>query len=276
MKFDQVILSGATSITLFDHKRPRSTPYTTRSIDGLGPTEVSVALAQNLEGGGLYIGRRPQLREITVNASLNPDYMVGQTPEKLREDIYRLVPVNPDMSLDFCLLLDGEEIAITPVYIKRVEISPFSKDTLIQIVLASTSEYFSKRFNVIQAGPNFDRANPVFVNLGSAPSGFRVEVDITAPMDRFGFYRAYMPDNLLITYDFLAGDRLEIDTNIGSRGIWLYRDSLRLSLLGAMAPQSTWITLTSGENPLTTHVGEATVNNFDWYLFEHRPKYLGV
>ncbi|ADD81035.1 gp037 [Rhodococcus phage ReqiPoco6] len=275
MKFDKVILAGATPITLFDHKNPRSTPYTTRTIDGLGPTEVNVALAQNLEGGGLYIGRRPQLREITVNASLNPDYTIGQTPEKLREDIYRLVPVNRDRSLDFCLLLNGEELAITPVYVKRVDVSPFSKDTLFQIVLASTSEYFAKRVPILNEAPDFNLLNPNFVNVGSAPSGFRVRVRFTGAATQFGFYRFNLPDRMLVTYNFQANDILEINTNQGSRGVWLTRGGVVSSLIGSLSTDSTWLTMESGDNPLVTYVGIGTPQ-FTWQQFEYRPKYLGV
>ena len=281
MKFDQVILGGSSTIVLFDHKRPRTTPYTSRTIDGLGPTDVDVTLAQTSQGTGIYIGRREQLREITCNVYLNPDYTSGQTPETLREDIYNLRPTNDDLSLDFILMLNGVEVAMTPVYVKRVEISPFSKDTLLQIVLASTSGTFKKRAPVSLPYPTIDKVRPIFVNEGSTETGFKLEIEFTGPVTSFGL-RQSMPSNKMQMnkvfadpYLFTTGDVVEIDTNIGQRGVWLTRGGVRTSKISSLSPESTWLSLYPGSNELTT-LPVLGGTPFNWKLFEHTPKYKGV
>lgn len=282
MKFDQVVLSGATeSIVLFDHKQPRSTPFTARTIDGLGPTDVDVTLAQTSQGTGIYIGRREQLREITCNVYLNPNYTNGQTPETLREVVYLLRPGNEDLSLDFRLMLNGVEVAMTPVYVKRVEISPFSKDTLLQIVLASTSGTFKKRAPVSLPYPAIDKVRPIFVNEGSTETGFKLEIEFTGPVTSFGL-RQSMPSNKMQMnkvfadpYLFTTGDVVEIDTNIGQRGVWLTRGGIRTSKISSLSPESTWLSLYPGKNELTT-LPVSGGTPFNWKLFEHTPKYKGV
>ena len=257
MKFDQIVLSGASeSIVLFDHKQPRSTPYTARTIEGLGPTDIDVTLAQTSQGTGIYIGRREQLREITCNVYLNPNYTIGQTPETLREDVYLLRPGNEDLSLDFRLMLNGVEVAMTPVYVKRVEVSPFSKDTLLQIVLASTSGTFKRRAPVSLSYPAIDKVHPIFVNEGSTETGFKLQIDFTGPVTSFGLRQSNPSGDMLMnkvfaeSYLFTIGDMVEINTNIGERGVWLTRGGVRTSKIGSLSPQSTWLSLYPGPNEL--------------------------
>lgn len=284
MKFDQIILTGTKSITLFDLKNPRSTPYTAKTIDGLDPTDIDVTLAQASSGAGIYIGRREQLREMTFNVYLNPDYSIGQTPDLLREELYLMNPVNEDLSLDLRLMLNAEEVAMTPVYIKRTETAAFSKDTVVQLVLASTSGTFKKRVPVVDPDVlELDKTFPVLHNAGSAMSGFRVELDILATVNRVGFLMTNPNNEMWLekvsTYPnlLLAGDKLVIDTNIGQRGVWRIRAGDTDSLMSALPATSTWLTLYPGDNTLevVTDPGP-NATSFNWVKYEHQPKYRGV
>lgn len=274
MKFDKVILSGSKDITLFDHRDPLSSPYVTQAIDGLAPTEADVSINQTTLGAGIFIGRRPQLREITCNIHLNPNYSAGETPESLRERIYRLRAINDDGSLTLRLIYKNEEVARTSVYIKRIELAPFAKETIMQLVLSSPSEYLYREQKVVLAAPTFSKSNPILPNEGSAPTGFYLSVKITSPIDAFGFKRANNKQEIRFTHPFLANDILEFNTTIGSRGAWLTRGGVRTSLLGAMTATSVWLDLYPEETPL---VGIANnQDKFDWLKYEYQPKYLGV
>lgn len=282
MRFDQVLLSGATTIKLFDLRNPRSTSYTARTIDGLGPTEVDVTLAQTSQGSGIYIGRREQLREITINAFLNPNYLVGESPEQLREDIYLLRPVKEDLSLDFRLMFNGVEVATTPVYVKRVEVSPFSKETVLQITLASTSGYLHAVGPVSLTNPNMSKTAPIFVNEGTSTTGFNLTVEFTDVVNSFGLHTTAPSSKLVLNKLpndgalFLGGDTVEIGTEIGSRGIWFTRAGVRKSALAALSEDSTWLTLYPGDNTLQVTQLPVSPSNFIWKKLEHVPKYLGV
>lgn len=284
MKFDQIILTGTKSITLFDLKNPRSTPYTAKTIDGLDPTDIDVTLAQASSGAGIYIGRREQLREMTFNVHLNPDYSIGQTPDLLREELYLMNPVNDDLSLDLRLMLEGVEIAMTPVYIKRTEAAAFSKDTIVQLVLASTSGTFKKREPIEDPDIlRLDKVHPVLHNAGSAMSGFRVELDILATVNRIGFLMTNPSNEMWLekvsTYPdmLLGGDTLIVDTNIGQRGVWRVRDGVTDSLMSSLPATSTWLTLLPGDNILevVTDPGP-NATSFNWVSYQHQPKYRGV
>ena len=283
MIFDQITLTGSKTIKLFDLKNPLSTPYTAKTIDGLGPTDVDVTLAQTTQGTGIYVGRREQLRQITVNVAMNPDYSVGQTPETLREDIYQLRPVNTDLSLDFNLIRDDVVVAVTPVYIKKVEVTPFSKDTLLQLILASTSEFFHKKDPIVQENPMFDSIRPVFMNQGTVQTGFRMQVEFGKSVNTFGL-RTNNPTTQMVVSDgeegsgflFHQADVLEFDTNIGNRGVWLHRSGTKTSVLENLTTESTWLSLYPGSNQLDTILHPPDPTSFTWKLLEHRPKYRGV
>lgn len=286
MKFDQIILTGTKSITLFDLKNPRSTPYTAKTVEGLDPTDVDVTLAQSSSGAGIYIGRREQLREVTLNIYLNPDYASGQTPDMLREELYLLNPINEDLSLDFRLMLDNIEVAMTPVYIKRTEAVAFSKDTVTQLVLASTSGTLRRRNAISVTGEEaleLDVAFPLLNNAGSATSGFRAEFDILAPIEEFEI-KTLVPANELRIKKIptnpdllLPGDRLIIDTNIGFRGVWRIRGGVKTSLMGSLTNDSIWLTLYPEDNEVMISVSPGTQNaSIRWALYEHTPKYRGV
>lgn len=283
MKFDQIVLRGTKTITLFDLRNPRSTPYTAKSIDGLDPTDVDVTLGQASNGAGVFIGRREQLREISLIIYLNPDYSIGQTPDELRENLYLMHPINEDGSLDYCLMKDGEEIAITPVYVKRTEAAAFSKDTIIQLVLASTSGVFKKRSCLIDDTPELDRITPVLTNGGSALTGFRFEVEFTDKVNVFGIAQNNPPNVFLLEklpsepYLFNIGDRLIVDMNIGQRGIWRIRDGVTDSLIGTMSLLSDWLTLYPGDNQLEIVIGPLPHElSYEWVSYSHTPKYRGV
>lgn len=282
MQFDKIILSGSNSITLFDHRDPLSTPYVTRTVDGLGPTEADVSLARTAQGPGIYLGRRPQLRVITFNLNLNPNYFEGETPETLRERIYNLRSNRPDNALLLSLYSDDVEVANTPVYVKRVEVSPFAKDNLMQLTLESPDEYLKRPTDYsIQIPSNASKTEPVFTNIGSAPTGFRLQVwfnDIG--MYSFGLIRGEQEEYLTLTHRFFSGDILEIDTRIGSRGVWHSKDSdgHTYNILGSLDSNSTWLQLHPGPNSFQLFQDSSVpaTTNFTWGQLTYKPQYLGV
>lgn len=283
MKFDQIILRGTKSITLFDLKNPRSTPYTAKSIDGLDPTDVDVTLAQASTGAGIYIGRREQLREISLIIYLNPDRSIGQTPDALREELYLLHPINEDASLDYCLMYEGEEVAMTPVYIKRTEAAVFSQETIVQLVLASTSGVFMKRNPISETALDLDKVTPVLTNSGSALSGFRFEVDFLDDVNVFGLAQSTPVSIFLLEKIpsepnlFQSGDRLIVDMQIGKRGIWRVRGGVTDSLIGTMSLHSNWLSLYPGDNQIEVVIGpNSHEDSYEWVSYTHTPKYRGA
>ena len=276
MLFDQVILSGNSDIVLFDRNDPLSSPYVSRTIDGLGPTEANVNLAQDTRGAGLYLGRRPSLREIVCNIHMNPDYTIGENPSSLRERLYLMRSNTRDGSLTFKLMLNNVEVARTPVYIKRTELTPFAKENLLQLILSSPDANFHRPTDHITVSPSFAKDVAVLPNEGSAPVGFYLKVEFTNTMNAFGLIRSGDELGLVIYNTFNANDILEIDTRIGTRGVWLTRAGVKSSLLGNMTAASSWLTLFPGDTDFTVVQGTSNPQSFTWLTYQHQPQYLGV
>lgn len=279
MKFDKIVMSGLSDMVLFDLNDPTSSPFVTRTVEGMGPTEIDLTLAQSVHGSGIFVGKRSQLREITFNLTLRPRFELGETLATVREQMYSLYlrSTRPDESLDLRILSQGYEVARTPVYVKRLESSPFSKESLMQLVLSSTEQYFHRNepytLDSIEAGA-LDKANPVFHNIGTAPTGFFLSVRMISTGVSFGLSSLAPREHLEVVYDFNGGDRLEIDTRVGSRGIWLRRGDQRNHILSSMTSDSSWLTLPAGPTQYT--VMPDSVTSFEWFLFQYTPKYLGV
>lgn len=281
MNFDQVILSGHRDIVLFDRNDPLSSPYVSRTIDGLGPTEANVSLAQDTAGAGIYLGRRPSLREVVCNIYMNPDYTIGENPQSLRQNLYLLRPVTVDGSLLLKLMWQGSEVVRTEVYIKRIEVTPFAKDNVMQLVLASVQDTFQAPSDEVLSPPSFSKTKPIFPNVGTAPTGFNLKLTFTGSMKRIGFSqdgtnKYFSVARGLEGTTFTSGDILEIDTRIGSRGVWVTKGGTTTSLLGFMDPNSTWLTLDPTETKLTLMKDTADGVNFNWTEFRYHPQYLGV
>lgn len=276
MKFDAIVLSGSESIALFNQKDPLASPFITRSVSGLGPTEVEVNLSQTTQGRGIFVGRRPQLREMTFNIELNPNYSESETSESLREYIYRLQmqSIEEDGSLTLGLYFEGIEVAQTPVFVKRLETAPFAKENIIQLVLSSPDQYLHAPSPIQQMSPDLAITNPTLRNEGTAPTGFLLNIRITQVRSSFGLSRHWPTQHLRVDHPFEANDILTIDTQVGSRGVWLTRNNIQTSILGSMSSDSTWLVLPPGNNLFsTTPAGNA---DHIWVDFSYHPKYLGV
>lgn len=279
MKFTQIRLIGASTVDLPLVGLLPSNPYILKAADGLGPVEVDVSITNTLTQGGVYQGRRPQLREVVLRVGVNPGWHVGQTAEQLRTTLYGLL--TPKYGNPVRMQLMDGTIALTQndCYVKKFEVAIFSKDPEVQITLGFAQPYllsptvsFLSPAKTISGGyTNFDIVNP-----GTAPSGFQLFMEFTAAT---GATLQLSDDNpfgemLSLTKSFAVGDKLRIDTRAGQRGIWKTpAGGSENSIINALNPTTDWLQLSGGTNHLK-------INNtaFDWYIsgVVYTPAYWGV
>lgn len=277
--FDKILLTGSSDMVLFDLRNPASSPFITKSVDGLGPTEMDISTTQSVQGLGLLSGKRAQLREITFNLMLKPRYEVNETLATVRDDLYRsyLRSVRSDGSLDLRIEFNNQEIARTPVHVKRLESNPFTKDALMQLVLSSTDQYLHRDEPYLLEGAEaaqLSTTDPIFENIGTAPTGFFFSVSMLSEGTSFGLSRAVPNEKFEVVYDFEAGDILEVDTRPGKRQVLLHRGGVVLNALTGVSNTSTWFTIPSG--PSQFSVLPNSVVSFSWLKLEYNPLYLGV
>lgn len=281
MKLTKVRLIGANTIDLPLEGVGPLTPYMLKAADGLGPTEVDVLISRTLLSGGVYQGRRPQLREVTIRIGLQPEWNIGQTAQELRTELYGLLTPRYGEMVKL-QIIDGEDvIAETSGHVRRLEIAPFSKDPEVQVVLSCLESYLT--------GPDDLTFNPTWVdgptmssviidNPGTAPTGFYAEILFQTNFT--GFINltdaaGLLGERIYVEQDFNIGDTFVVDTREGSRGVWRKRNGFSTldSILGGMGPNSVWLQLYHGENTLrVNHLG------VDWGAagLKLKPLYWGI
>lgn len=273
MKFTKLRLVGLQTIDLPIKGVVSSIPaYLVKAIDGLGPTEVDVSIAQTLFQGGVYQGRRPQPREIVIRMGLNANFAADKTVEDMRQQLYGLL--TPGYSDQILVeVLDGATVMTSNVgWVKKMEIVPFSKEPEVQITIATLDAYLQAPALALTALGGLSKSNPQISNAGDAPSGFHMELtfNISQPSgwtlsDEFGLKK------MQFARSFSSGDKLIFDTEPGQRQITVIRSGTPINFIGSLTADSTWFTLHGGANNFVT-----SNINFTWNLVSHWPQFWGV
>lgn len=269
MKITKLRFIGYTTVDLPIIGALPSDYYITKDVDGLGPTEVDVSIADTPFMGGVFQGRRPQNREIVAKVGLNSPHIVGYTPEDLRDELYGMMTPGPSGSMQIQAMSGENVVGVTDGHVKKIEPSLFSKEPEVQLTIACLSPYFRSMDYTFVTGLN--KASPQITNLGSAETGFRMNVELTQNMGNWAIAKAPHGERMDLSWPFLAGDILTLDTRPGSRGVSFTRAGTTYSLLHALSTNSEWISLYRGLNTFYT-----SSESFNWGEVYYRPEYLGV
>lgn len=282
MKMNLLRFVGATNVDFPLMGADPSGPFVLKSVEGLGPPEVNVRMAQTVLEGGLYQGKRPSLRQIIALVGLQPNWDVGQTAEQLRTQLYSLLTPRYGQMVLVEIIYDGVVQAYAQGQVSRLEPALFTKDPAVQITLDCDYPYLLGPSTVSQQPAQRDaggiRAFDI-ENDGTAPTGFKMGVILRASVNGSLVLSDEDPRGQKVQIDginWVAGDRFVIDTRAGSRGIWRGASGGALqSVLNNMnAGVSEWIQLYGGDNSLLLNT-----TAFDWdpaYNFVHQPAFWGV
>lgn len=258
-------------------------PFVLKSAEGLGPTEINVRLARTVLDYGLYQGKSAALRQVVALVGLEPDWSTGQTPETLRTQLYSLLTPAFGHMVRMEIVYREVVQAYVDCQASRFETALFSKDPAVQITFECAHPYFQAPNTLFQTPAQREQNTTTRAftvdNPGTAPSGFiagfvlRANVGTTLTLtDDHPWGQRIQIDGI----NWVAGDRLIIDTRPGARGIMRGPGGGALvSVLNNLnSPQSTWLELHAGANTFRLNTAA-----FDWdttYKFQHVPAYLGV
>jgi hypothetical protein len=270
MKFTKIRLNGLSTVDLPIVNALPTDIYILKAADGLGPPEVDVSIANTLNAGGFYQGRRPQPREIVLRIGLNPNYRASQTVADLRASLYGMLTpgVSDIVQVD---IMDGDtQLVYTTGYVKKLEIAPFSPTPEVQLVLACMQQYLLSP-TLLYVNPGSE-ASPVISNVGNAPAGFEMEVIFTAATTNWALVDANGV-GMGFAHAFASGDKLIFNTQPGSRGAWLVANgtSTKTNFIHKVTYDSTWYMLHGGDNIFAT-----SSQNFNWGNVSYLPQYWGI
>lgn len=268
MRFTKLRFNG---LSVVDFPILGATPqdvYICKGVDGLGPPEIQVSLADTLNAGGYYQGRRPQNRQIVALIGLNPNYTLGQVPGDLRTSLYGML--NPGAGDDITVQIVNVEdvLASTVGYVSKMEINPFSDAPEVQITVDCTKPYLEATDELFLAPAS--KPSPLIDNVGTAEAGFHMEVQFTSDLSEWILQHS-SGRKMHFVYDFLTSDLLTIDTRPGNRGIWVTRSGITTNIIYSLTADSIWHMLHGGVNNFST-----SSSDFDWGDVFYLPQYWGI
>lgn len=289
MKFTKIRFVGPTNVDFPIEGATPEGPYVLKGADGVGPSEIDIAVAPTLLEGGVYQGRRPANKEPVFRVGLQPDWDVGQTAGELRSELYGLLTPRFGKPIKLQFMDGATVVAQAEGHVSKMEVAAFAKDPEVQITFPTFKPYFYAPAS-INTTPiktvNGSLTDFEVNNIGTAPSGFWMGMTFTAAVAAgTGVILtddAADGESMAIMRAFSTGDTLIIDTRAGSRGVWrIPSGGSKASILNDLDEDSPWMQLHGGVN--TLHVNNTS---FDWYTdtapnpdlgpFAHLPAYWGV
>jgi len=247
-----------------------SDKFILKSIEGLGPPEFLVNIGKTLLQGGIYQGNHPQQRQLVIRVGLNPDYSVGETVEGLRETLYGMVVPTLDY-LTFQIWDDTTLTAIAKGWVSKFEAVPFSKDPEVQITVECQDAYFVAPEFLDLDLSGMSKSVLTIDNIGSTPTGFYLQITLTASLSSFSLIRSSPTDEIFTTHAFLSGDTFEVDTRDGLRDVYSVRSGVKTSLLDVTVFDPGWLQLRRGINSFAM-----SSTSFNYSNCVYTPHYLGV
>jgi len=247
-----------------------SDKFILKGIDGLGPPDFLVNIGKTLSQGGVFQGTQPQQRQLVIRVGLNPDYSVGETVEGLRETLYGMIV--PSVGATTFQIWNGATLtAIALGWVAKMEIVPFAKDPEVQITFDCQDAYFTAPEFINLDLSTMSKTTLTIDNIGSVPTGVYLQLTLTANRSSFNMVRSSSIDGIFISYAFLSGDEIDIDTRDGSRNVWVDRAGVTTSLIDVTNLTWGWLQLNRGINSFIM-----PTTSFNYNSGVYTPHYLGV
>lgn len=243
--------------------------YIIKSISGLGPPDIDVVIGALATDGGVYQNRRVPQRNPVILMGFNPDYSTNETIDDLRDALYvAFLEPNPMSPQARVILHDSvKPDRFVNGYVEKLEISHFVKDPEVQISILCPDPYLKGD----QASVVPDVADVISVNNpGTAPCGFQMEIQFTAPVSGFSLTRG-AEVLMSIDYDFESGDILLLDTRMGSRLVRRQRAGLWLNIIDKITVSNKWPTIIPGNDVISLSTNQVT-----WISLDYIPQWWGV
>lgn len=229
------------------------------NIDGLDPVKATLVSTSTAGADGAqYQNSRREARNLVVKMGVEPDW-INTTVTDLRKRLYAFFMPKTEAFLRF-YMDDGLYVDITG-RVESFDFPLFTKDPEANLSLMCFQ-------------PDFIDPNPVNLSKMSVSdvTEFVVQYDGTVetgvvwtirPDRAVGEFTLYhrRPDGQLRTLEFTkplaAGDKLEISTVTGAKGVTLTRSSTQSSALYGVSPQSNWLEFQPGDNFLRLYASGA-------------------
>ena len=227
-----------------------SAGYTVTNVDGLDPvkaTIVSSPFAQ-LDGSQFQASRREN-RNVVMTIGIEP-YFGGSTVRSLRAALYAYFMPKTNVNLKF--YDDGVLIATIGGQVESCEAPLFSKDPSVAVsIICFDPSFLAPAYTTVNGNTVSTTTEQTIAYPGTTEAGYLLTLNVNRSLSAFSIYNR-RPDGTVglidVTYAFLAGDVVKINTVSKNKYITVTRAGIVTSILYAVSSTSKWNPLYPGNN----------------------------
>ncbi len=246
--------------------------FLVQDIDGLGPVKATLVSSSfaGLPGEQLNSKRR-ETRNIKFQLGLNPDPTVLETAEDVRFRLYAFFMPESDVSLRF--YTDGDLTVDILGTIESCEPAIFTQTPAMDIsIMCYAPDFFDPTVVHLTGNTTSGGTITPIVYDGHLETGVVFTLNVNRTLTEFTLYQI-SPNEDISTLEFAgalaSGDVLVISTVPGSKGVTLTRSGVISSMLWAVSPLSTWLSLERGSNGFRAYATGAAIP----YTLDYTKKY---
>ena len=255
--------SESNKITFKLYDDGSKTGYFIKKIEGLGPVKASINTSSAANKAGVnYVSSKKEPRNIVLTLGLRSTSV--RSVEYYRQYLYKMFRIGRGVTIN--VITDNRNV-VTFGYVEHCEPDIFSseEDVVISIICPdSNMKKSTENEQVISWNTPNNQFNLNLTTDGECNVGFRLELKfgvagvpiLTVRNPRGKTFVANLSDiKIGSTNGILARDKLILNTNYGEKGIDIFRDNVKHSILDVITYKSKWFDLSYGLNTFSLTFG---------------------
>lgn len=271
--------------------------YQVVSVEGLNPANgvINTAGVAGMDGGK-FLSSKLEMRNLVITLKLNGDV------EQNRITLYRFFRTKHRCKVYY---KNGVRDVFIEGYVETNECGLFSSMEQMQVSIVCPDPYFKSLYEIysdisdvvgnfifpfafgaggVVSGTATDEAIEFSTytenritnihNAGADETGLIIEIVATGDIVNPAIYNVETKEGFKLNITLKDNDIITIDTNKGKKGVTLTRDGVTTSRINAVAMDSVWLNLASGDN-MFIYDADSGAEEMS-IIFKHRTQYEAV
>ena len=237
--------------------------YIIRNITGLDVDEIVPKMYGSGQNGSKYYNMKPSPRELAMRIILNPQYSSNQTPEMLRQELYKVISSYRTGQIELRFMNGLIELGTLQGLIIKFEAGLFNQVPEVQLTVRCVFPFFRKSS---RTSAQLSSDYSVVTTQSTAPHGFQLELTATGTNS---FLQIAKPSDgdwvFRVTYFFIPGDKVFLSSEEDNKYIYTSRSGAITQLGSSIVSGSLWPLLFPGFNQFELGPVNWTVDGFYYY-----------
>lgn len=264
--------------------------YQVIKITGLNPPQAQINTTSIVGlDGARFNSAKLNTRNIVLTVKINGDV------EANRLNLYRYFRTKEPCTFYYA---NGTLDVTINGYVENVECDLFTNNELAQISILCPYPYFKSIFQVIADSSNalglfvfpfsINATDPIafsslqtsadieVYNASESETGATIEINVLDSVSAIQLNNVVTGDTFSLSYNFIAGDKIVINTNKGQKSITLIRNGVLTNIFSALQQGSTFFQLVAGMNLFEFTANGVAASDDISILFRYYNEYRGV